>query len=168
MQEIVANGWDRQLGSTLFDPQDWHQSLSPKYGFSDDKCRRMMKAGARVDAAAFTTVLNRVRGEARISNKIHWEFRATRRPPEFDALQVAIRHALIQEGLEVMHGHTPHVSICYWAPGTLPLTKIHPIPWRIDELLLVKTQPGTPRYQTLARWPLRPAPAGVESQHELW
>ena len=169
MLKIMAeNGWDLKLGRDLFPLPNWHQSLSDKYDRNDDVYRRMVKAGARVDAAAFTLMLNRVRGEARISNKIHWEFRATRRPPEFDALLVAIRNALIEEGLKVMHGKTPHVTISYWAPSLLPLTKIPPIPWRIDELLLVKTQPGTPRYHTLARWPLRPAPAGVESQRELW
>lgn len=164
-RELAASGLNRRLGSALFPPQDWHQSLSHPLDFSDDLCQSMMNAGARVDAAAFTIVLNRVRGEARDFDSIHWEFRATKRPPAFDVLLAAVRKALQKED---MGGNTPHVTISYGAPGPLPLTKIHPIPWRIDELLLVKTQPGTPRYHTLARWPLRPAPAGVESQRELW
>ena len=167
LKMMAENGWDLKLGRDLFPPPNWHQSLSDKYAASDDVCRSMMKAGAQVDAAAFTLMLNRVRGAA-LNSKIHWEFRATRRPPEFDALLAAIRDALVLERLGWGHGNTPHVTICYRAPCSLPLTQVNPILWRIDELLLVKTQPGTPRYHPIARWPLRPAPSGLKRQGELW
>ncbi len=64
--------------------------------------------------------------------------------------------------------NTPHVTISYEAPGPLVATPIRPIPWRIEEVLLVEIHDDLQRYHPLARWPLRAAPAGLESQRELW
>nr|WP_295770843.1 hypothetical protein [Rhodoferax sp.] len=55
------------------------------------------------------------------------------------------------------------------APNPLKTVSIRPIPRRIDELVLVeaRTEPYY-HYHPLARWPLRTALAGLESQPELW
>ncbi|KQP22669.1 2'-5' RNA ligase family protein [Pseudorhodoferax sp. Leaf267] len=170
MQRILATeGWDRQLGEALFDAQNWHQSLSHPLPYSDALRNRLLDIGSRIDAAAFTTVLNRVRGSglAGQADAIHWAFHATR-PPAFDALVKTIRDGLQTLGLEGMPGHSPHVTISYWAPTRLAVQKIAPIAWRIEELLLVETCSSPYRDRTLASWPLRPVPAGLESQRELW
>ena len=167
---ITAEGWDRQLGDALFDPRNWHQSLSHPLPFSVPTRDCMMNVGARIDAAAFTMVLDSVRGSGKAEGpkSIRWAFHATKRPPGFDALLVAIRNALAQEGLEGMPEHSSHVTISYWAPSRLAATKIRPIAWRVDELLLVESRGHPYHYHPLARWPLRTAPAGLESQVELW
>lgn len=164
---LTAAGWDQQLGEALFDPQNWHQSLSHPLPGSDALRERMLDIGSRIDAAAFTTVLNRVRGSGQ-PDAVHWAFHATQRPAAFDALVKTIRDGLQTVGLDDMPGHSPHVTISYWAPARLAAQKIPPIGWRIDELLLVETCSAPYRYRTLASWPLRPVPAGLESQRALW
>lgn len=167
---LTTHGLDKQLDGALFDSQNWHQSLSHPLPSSSALCNRMMDMGSRIKATAFTMDLNQIRGKGPVgpSNTIHWAFHATTRPAAFDALVAAVREAFHQEGVRDMSGHTPHVTISYWAPDKLATTKIQPIAWRIDELLLVESRSDPYRYHTLAKWPLRPAPAGLESQRELW
>lgn len=167
---LAAGGWDRQLGDTLFDPQNWHQSLSHPLPYSLALRDCLLELGSRIEAAAFTMVLNRVRGSgmAGQADAIHWAFHATQRPAAFDALVRCIRDGLQTVGLQGMPGHSPHVTISYWAPGKLRAQKIPPVAWRIDEFLLVESCNAPYRYRTLSRWPLRPVPAGLESQRTLW
>lgn len=169
-QALAAHSLDQRLGNAIFDPQNWHQSLSHPLPSSPALCKRMVDMGSHIDASAFTVVLNRIRGTGPVKpdNTIHWALHATTRPTAFDALVTAIRESFQQLGLAGMPGHTPHVTVTYCAPGQLTTMKIRPIAWRIDELLLVESRNDPYRYHLLARWPLRAAPAGLESQQELW
>ena len=171
MQRVLStNGWDRELGSALFAPENWHQSISAPLPSFDEMRDCLLDIGARIQAVAFTIVLDRLDGSgSEASETIHWTFRATRRPPAFEVLQDAIREHLKQDaGLEGLPRHTPHVTVSYWAPHRIASTRIRPIAWRVDELLLVESRNAPYRYHTLANWPLQHAPAGLESQMEIW
>ena len=172
---LEAKGLIEQLGGRIFPEQNWHQSFSGRVELSTDQCDRMIRAGARVHAAAFTLELNRVASHGKAGDpQIIWTVHPTERPTAFDALVAATREAMRQEGVEKiedMAGNAPHVTVCYWAPAPLESIVTASIPWRIDELLLVESrmnQHHEYHYHTLARWPLRAAPAGLESQPELW
>ncbi|WP_326536028.1 2'-5' RNA ligase family protein [Pseudorhodoferax sp.] len=169
MQQVLAdNGWDGQLGDTLFAPDNWHQSLSHPMPSTPARRHALMEIGAHVRSQAFTLLLNRIAGTAADPTSIHWKFYATTRPAGLDALLANIRDGLQAQGLDGMPGHSPHVTVSYWAPHKLARQPIRPIPWRIDEVLLVESQGDPYRYNTLGRWSLRPAPQGLESQRELW
>ncbi len=166
---LAEQGWDRQLGDTAFDSENWHQSLSHPVPADSTLRDRLVHVGARTTAVAFTVVLNRVRGTGGPGHAIHWAFRAGSTPRPFSALVAALRAGLVDEGLESMPGHSPHVTVSYRAPHPLASTVIRPIAWRIDELLLVKSRSEPSyHYHTLGRWPLQPVPAGLESQRDLW
>ena len=167
-QALAENGWDSQLGDTLFAPDHWHQSLSYPLPSTPALRHNLMEIGAHIRSQAFTVLLNRIAGTAADPAAIHWKFHATTKPAAFDALQAHIRDGLQAHGIEGMPGHSPHVTFSYWAPHKLARQEIRPIPWRIDEVLLVESQGDPYHYDVLGRWSLRPAPQGLESQRELW
>ncbi|WP_082615447.1 hypothetical protein [Acidovorax sp. Root267] len=156
---VALNGLD---SSTLSPQDNWHQTLSDRYGDTPEVRQKMLRVGARVRAQACTLVLNRIRDgvhKEQGKNTIHWSFRARGRPHCFDALLVAVRQALYEEGLATETGHTPHSTISYWAPTRLGPTRMDPIAWTLDELLLVVGGNGKSySYETIGRWPLQPVP----------
>lgn len=163
---IARNGLEQ---STLSPMDNWHQTLSDRYGDTPEMRQKMLRAGAGVKARACTLVLNRIRdGVYKDQGKttIQWSFRARGRPHCFDALLAAVRHALSTEGLATKTGHTPHTTISYWAPTRLGPTQMNPIAWTIDEILLVvgrNDESGSYSYETIGRWPLQPAPPDPSS-----
>lgn len=170
---IAAKGLADQLGDRIFSERNWHQSLSDRVPFSTLNRDRMLRAGARINVAAFTLELNRLASRGDLGDpKIHWESHPTRRLAAFNVLLAAARRAMKEEGMEDidnMPGNTPHITITYRAPAPIPIIEIRSIPWRIDELLLVEARMEPHyHYHVLARWPLRAAPGGLESQRALW
>jgi hypothetical protein len=157
MHGVVAReALDALLGSTLFPPRNWHQSLSDRY-WPDENAeleKRLLRACARVSAQRVTLLLNRI-----VRKGTHWAFCARGRPKSFDELLVAIRVALAIEGFDDKAGHTPHVTISYWAPVALPPLKISPpIPCVIDQILLLKSMGSGRDYhyeQVGPAWPLQ-------------
>jgi 2'-5' RNA ligase len=165
---VRGRGLDTSLGSRMFAPENWHQSFSmPCFGRPELR-DMLLRVGARISVAAFTMTLNGIRGLDG-PPPIHWEFLAQRRPAGFDAVRASIRAALVDEGFDELHGHRPHVTISYRAPHPLPTTKINPIPWKIDEILLVEGGGRPYRYVVIERWPLLPAPLDpLDLQYSLW
>jgi 2'-5' RNA ligase len=171
MLQVLANaGWDRQLGDTLFAPDNWHQSLSHPVASTPALRQGMLEAGPHIQATAFTMALRHVRAKAGLDNAIHWAFTGQGAPRPFAALVEAVRLSLRRLALDGMPGHSRHVTVSYRAPGPLASTEIVPIPWRIDEVLLVESAGSGAgfHYRQLGRWPLRAAPPGPESQRALW
>lgn len=138
MQAVVEReGLDKLLDGALFPSPNWHQSLSDLYRQDDTPGfeARLLRACARVHAQRVPLLLNRIVGKG-----THWAFRAKGRPKAFDDLLLAVRMALATESFVDTAGHTPHATISYWAPTTLPTLKISPpIPWTVDHVLLVKS-----------------------------
>jgi 2'-5' RNA ligase len=170
LQTLALAGWDRQLGDTLFAPDNWHQSLSHPVASTPALRQGMLEAGPRIQATAFTLLLKHVRGKAGPTDAIHWEFTGQGAPRPFAALVDAVRMGLRKLALDGMPGHSRHVTVSYRAPGPLASTEIVPIPWRIDEILLVESEGSGAHYhyRTLGSWPLRAVPPGPESQRDLW
>jgi 2'-5' RNA ligase len=166
MQAAVAqNGLDALLGSAMFPAQNWHQSLSDRYWEEAGIRERMLRAGARVSARAFTLTLNRIRDQA-LDGSIHWAFRAKGNPEGFAALVTAAWTALSEEGLDSGQGHTPHVTLSYSAPDRIPHTEMTPIDWTIDTLMLVVGGGRPYHYAPVACWPLQP-PASASTGQQL-
>lgn len=154
---LIEQRLDTKLGRKMFPAANWHQSLSDRnFNASERSCQQMLRAGARVRAHACTLTLNRIDGHG-ANSPIHWAVRARGEPADFIALLSAVRTALREEGVASEGGHTPHVTISYDAP--CPLSKainITPIPWTVDEILLVKAVGDPYRYEEVGRWPLLP------------
>ena len=167
-QTLAENGWDTALGDTLFAPHHWHQSLSHPLASTPALRHALVEIGAHIRTQAFTLLLNRIAGTAADQAAIHWKLHATAKPAAFDALLANIRDGLQAHGIDGMPGHSPHVTVSYRAPHRLARQAIQPIPWRIDEVLLVESQGDPYRDEPMGRWSLRPAPQGLESQRALW
>jgi 2'-5' RNA ligase len=167
--DVSNSGLDALLGSRMFAPENWHQSFSMSCSGGPELRDALLRVGARISAAAFTMTLNGIRGLDG-PPPIHWEFVAQRRPVGFDAVRASISAGLADEGFDELHGRRPHVTISYRAAHPLPRTKISPIPWKIDEILLVEGGGGHPyRYVVIERWPLLPTALDpVDFQYSLW
>ena len=157
---VSACGLDVVLGAALFEPENWHQSLSASYQKNTDAdIEKFLRAGSRISATAVTLRFNRVASQGGAARRIQWAFRAQGNPEGFHELVCAAQAALRTEGLEEHIVHRPHVTISYRAPSRVPSRMIAPIDWTIDAVLLVEGSGQPYRYTTLAQWPLAPAPA---------
>jgi len=153
---VMERGLDARLGREMFSAKNWHQSLSDRnFDASERSRQQMLRAGARVRAHVCTLALNRIRGQGS-DISTHWAYHARGKPANFTALVDAVRAALREEGVGSENGHTPHVTISYEAPDQLKTIHITPIPWTINEILLVKGGGNPYRYHELGRWPLLP------------
>ena len=154
---VTERGLDVRLGREMCSAKNWHQSLSDRnFDASERSRQRMLRAGERVCAHVCTLTLNRIRGQGS-DIPTHWAYHSRGTPADFTALVAAVRAALREEGLCSESGHTPHVTISYGAPDQLKTIHIAPIPWTIDEILLVKGGGNPYRYHELGRWALLPA-----------
>ena len=165
-ETLAGLGLEPVLGLAMFAPENWHQTFCRPYASSADVCAALLRAGVAVHdmrLPAFSLVIDRIQSQGR--DPIHWSFRTKARPAGFDALLNAVHHALQLEGLSNDPGHSPHLTISYRAPKELPRQEFAPIPWRIDELLLVQGNGSPYRYDVLARWPLPEVP---EAQRSLF
>lgn len=154
---VARNGLDSWLGECMFSAGNWHQTFSDRYPDERAFRQQLLQAGARVSAQAFTMTLNRLRDHSS-DGTIHWTFRVRGIPAGFTALLAAVRNALIEQGIEPGTGHTPHVTLSYRAPERLGATAMAPIPWTVDELLLVVGGGRPYHYEIIGRWTLQPHP----------
>ena len=155
---LEAMGLKTQLQEAMFDPANWHQSLSDRF-FTRSCIEPLKRACARVRAPACTLAMNRVRGGAG-PDAFHWAFHARGKPSCFTGLLAALNQAMVAEGLQASGGHAPHITVSYRAPGALRTHSIRPILWTIDEILLVEGHSLGDHgehygYEVIDRWPLR-------------
>jgi RNA 2',3'-cyclic 3'-phosphodiesterase len=104
-------------------------------------------------------MFNRLTSETGV--RTHWTLRAKGKPTAFVELLRAVDDAVAAEGLPRGPGHQPHITVSYRAPTALDTLPINPpIPWLIEELLLVRggVYDGVYQYEVDSRWPLRPSP----------
>lgn len=156
---VRAHKLDMRLGRELFDPDNWHQSLSERIFNPDDaQCAALLALGQTIRAHACTLSFNRIDSQLTDKGRIQWTLRARGRPKAFDALQGSVRQALQQAGFAAMAtGVTPHVTLSYGAPEMLEKITLAPtIDWTLDELLLVIGAGKPYRYEIIGRWPLLP------------
>ena len=83
---LRALGLDLSLPH-IFDPRRWHQSISTPVEVYPGLLERMLRAGDRSSATAFTLVFDHLIGTAAGEGDIHWTLPARRPwPPAFKAL----------------------------------------------------------------------------------
>ena len=158
LQALRDLGLEKRLGNAMFEPENWHQTLSSLYPDAPQYLDALARTCATVSAERFPFSLDRIVGSK--IDKIHLAFRATRTPKGMSALKSAIRNNLRMSGLIDEAKNSPHVTISYRAPELLGTISITPIVWSIDEFLLVRNGGKPFHYEELGRWSLKaPAPS---------
>lgn len=134
-----------------------HQSLSDKHPLA---CReQMLRACERIRAHSFELCFDRIEGRDGDPGTIHWTLRGrASSPPGFSELLEEVKRNLHAEHVDDRPGHTPHVTLNYFAmlplvPAVQPLA---PVVWLVDRIELVVAGGHPYRYDTLMSWPLLP------------
>ncbi|HEY4582580.1 MAG TPA: 2'-5' RNA ligase family protein [Lysobacter sp.] len=152
-----------RLGDALFDPANWHQSLTPELSDNPDLRRRLSAACARLsETPAATITFDRIRGTRDRNGHVHWTVLPSRTPASFEALDAALHAALDTEDIVAYCRRHPHVTVSYRAPREMPATRIPPVTWVIDGVELVSPGGSPYRYRTLGRWTLREPSPGCQ------
>lgn len=156
---IARHGLGRRLGNALSPTANRHQSFSERIlSPTRDECDALLRVGASISANSCTLHFNRIDGSGDEPGKIHCTMRAYGRPKTFDALAQAVRTHLEQAGFAaIATGVTPHITLSYCAREVIDRIELDPpIPWTIDELLLVIGGGEPYHYDIIGRWPLLP------------
>lgn len=158
MKALAIRGHDRQLGSALFAPENWHQSISDALPGDAGSRARLRALGARISAPAFHLDLTRICSRERYDSTIQWLLDGPEKKPKgLMALTDPLRAGIQAEGFGPQGGHTAHVTLSYRAPARLAdALKIVPIAWSIDAFELVECRNRPYRYETIERWSLLP------------
>ncbi|PNS08745.1 2'-5' RNA ligase family protein [Solilutibacter silvestris] len=153
LDAVRSKGLDHPLGSAMFDPLNWHQSLSDRHWSpSAERIEQLKRAGSRINGAAFTMRFDRIGGGD------HWVFGVKGGRRGLKDLLDAVQRGLGTEGLADNLSHSPHITLSYNAPHPLQQVEIEPVEWLVDELLLVIGGGSEPyRYRVVERWPLQAA-----------
>jgi 2'-5' RNA ligase len=132
---------------TLFHLGDWA-------GLPPDVVDAAMKAAARVRAAPFEVVFDRVASFDGRRDKLPFVLRAEGGNPALRAFQAELGARLREGGVApVGTGFEPHVTLAYDA-RKVAVEVVAPIRWRVDEFVLVHSLLGQTRHLRLAHWPL--------------
>jgi len=154
---LMQHGLDARLGTAMFAVKNWHQSLSDRFWDpSEALIDTLRRAGAMVSAEVVPLLFNRLIGTGG-GAQIHWTLHARGKPGAFGDLLDAVDEALAAVGLPRGPKHQPHITVSYCAPSPLPTLRLRPpVPWLIDELLLVRggVENGEYRYEVDSHWPL--------------
>ena len=151
LQEAIPADELEVLGSSLFYPENWHQSLSSeKYTSEPGVIEMLRRAGARISATAVTIVFSRLSSTGK-----HRRLQPGGTPEGFRALLDAVENALDERFRSKMR-KTPHITISYWSPLRMLPRSIRPVAWTIDEVLLVEGGGNPYHSKELDCWRLSP------------
>lgn len=164
---VATSGLDELLKDVLFAPGNWHQSLSGRYPDTSHFRQTLLGAGNRISASAFSMFFNRITSEGNRVGAIQYGFRGMGNPKGLQDLLLAVRHSLLEEGIEESMGHRPHATISYFAHARAEPCAIEPIEWKVDEVRLVQGGGQPYHYRVLAHWNLLPPQVQSSSQLEL-
>lgn len=155
---VVEHGLSVLGRGAMFSRGNWHQSVSDRYIDTPPVRETLLKAGAQVQAPAFTLALDRLYSARNHRGTFNWDVRCRRGSDELKTLITAINDALAIQGYPKGGGHSPHITLSYGAGTSIAGDgAITPIHWIIDTIELV-VGGGTPyHYTTLASWSLAPA-----------
>ncbi|MFZ7096923.1 2'-5' RNA ligase family protein [Luteimonas dalianensis] len=165
---IRAAGVKAALGTKLFPPALWHQSVSDRYADRPELRERLLAAGGDVRVPGFSIDLDQLRKGRNPRGNFNVEARQRSACSELVTLVDAINEAVAAHGLPKGDGHSPHVTLSYGFNGELPGTQpMTPVEWRVDAFELVVGGGQPYGYTTLGRWTLGP-PAARASQPSLF
>ncbi|GAB1595751.1 RNA 2',3'-cyclic phosphodiesterase [Lysobacter claricitrinus] len=119
----------------------------------DDVVERARNAASTVRARAFHLVVDHAGGFT--GARVGWV--APSRNSGLDALWSTLRRALDDAQLPYRshESFSPHVTVLRNVRGVLPGVEITPVPWPVDDFVLVHSHDG--RYDVIDRWALRDA-----------
>ena len=146
-----------KLGSQLFHPGNWHQSLSERiFDPTKDECDALLRVGNEISAHACTLDFNRVEGPDLASGRRHCSLRAKGTPKGFSRLLLQVQNRLTANDFgRIATGVTPHITLSYNADHSFDNTLVDPIiSWTIDELFLVMGGGDPYGYEVIGRWSL--------------
>ncbi len=131
-----------------------------------------MAAAQTVQSAPFDLTLDHA-GSFRNNRQIPWWLGAREVPPQLGQLYDQLREALVRAGVTPERlKFSPHLTVLRDAQLPLPITAIRPIPWRVEEFVLIRSRLDLRplRYELLGRWPLNApsAPPPLAGQLSLW
>lgn len=159
LRRFISLGLMRELGTSLFAPENWHQSFSERIFDPTTRDRdALLRVGDRISAHACTLLFNRIEGPDPSAPKQHCTLHAYGKPKAFQVLLAAVQRELIEAGFDqIATGVNPHLTLSYWAPRAFERIPLDPpIPWTIDSLCLVIGGGDPYHYEVLGRWPLLP------------
>lgn len=157
--QLETHGVLDVLGAEVFPFDLLHQSFSDRYKDTPDIRRRLLLAGARVQAQAFTLSLDRLQCETNGRGSANVDVRVHGGSEKVNALVDAINAAIAEESLPMGGRHSAHVTVSYGFHGVMPRSrKIPEIDVVIDAFELVVGGGKPYRYTTLGRWELGPEP----------
>ena len=165
LRVLAESGLDQVLGSALYPPRNWHQSLSDLHPREARENLRL--ACSRLEARAFSMQLDMLRSSGDLPGRIHWKFVPEgRKPLGMKLLMSDVRAKLEDHGMVQAHGHRAHVTVSYFASKHIEPRAIAPAPWLIDAVELVEAAGrGTDyRYEVVETFPLRPPAAPAPTQ----
>jgi 2'-5' RNA ligase len=123
-------------------------------GLPPDVVEAAMKAAARVRAAPFDVVFDRVASFDGRRDKLPFVLRADGGNAALRTFQAQLAMLLREEGVvPAGAGFEPHVTLAYDARKVVA-EPVPPIGWRVDEFVLVHSLLGRTRHVRLGRWPL--------------
>lgn len=159
----------RRLGDALFEPRNWHQSLSLIY---PAHMRDALVAACReIKANAFTMHIDRLESDGNDPGHIHWRLIPSGgKPLGLVRLLEARRVAFEAHGIHDNEGHSAHTTISYRARQSLPLFLNIPLVTLIVdaiELVAVRGSGRTYRYETIESFPLATMPEPPMIQQSL-
>lgn len=159
LQRFNALGLMRELGTTLFPAENWHQSFSERIFDPTTRDRdALLRVGDLISAHACTLLFNRIEGPDLAAPKQHCTLRAYGKPTAFKELLAAVQRQLIDAGFDqIATGVNPHVTLSYKAPRAFDKIALDPaISWTIDTLCLVIGSGDPYGYEVVGSWPLLP------------
>lgn len=159
LQRFNALGLMRELGTTLFPAENWHQSFSERIFDPTTRDRdALLRVGDLISAHACTLLFNRIEGPDLAAPKQHCTLHAYGKPTAFKELLAAVQRQLIDAGFDqIATGVNPHITLSYKAPRAFDKIALDPaISWTIDTLCLVIGSGDPYGYEVVGSWPLLP------------
>ncbi len=156
--QLERCGLKARLGADLFQPSNWHQSLSDV--FEDEPLieQQLRAAGALLGSSrAVRLMIDRVESRQGPAG-VQWAFYSEQTPKDFKALRQSVRSAIQATTGRTSDQPTAHLTISYRAPEHLKrMVLIEPVEWTLDEVLLVRGGGRPYHYEIIDRWKLQPA-----------
>lgn len=155
--ELDRSGLMSRLGSDLFTPANWHQSLSDRFPDQPHMVEQLRSAGRVVNARGVGFRMDRVESQAG-PDGIHWAFKAAHTPEDFKNLLRNLGAAIAATTGRKSSMPTAHLTISYWAPEHLSrMVPIAPVDWVLDEIMLVRGGGHPYHYELIDSWSLGPS-----------
>ena len=148
----LGHGLAGRLGGRATPESKIHLTLAFLGDIEPDRMEAALAAGAAASGRAFSLVLDRL-GAFR-NARVAWAG-ASMAEPALLALQGSLAVALRIRGFELEErAFKPHVTLVRRIERPLREEAMAPVSWRVSDYALMRSEPGTGRYSTLARWPL--------------